>query len=187
MRLRSVLTATLLLWLIPVSVLAHSDEGEITVTLAEQGSGTAIILEVGIVYTDDGHLAEEASVTATLTGTGGETVGPIDLARSSGGAYGAEVTVPTSGEWSVLISSENPTATTEATVTLTEPTTTTSPSTTTTSAPATTTSTATTQPDVTTTAPEDGGGDSGSLPILPILAAGALVGGGFAFFRHSRH
>ena len=183
MRLRSVLAATLLLWLIPVSVIAHSDEGEMTVTVAEQGSGTAIILEVGIVYTDDGHLAEEASVTATLIGTGGETVGPIDLARSSGGAYEAEVTVPTFGEWSILISSENPTATAEATVTLTEPTTTTSPLTTTTSTPATTT----TQPDVTTTVPEDGGGDSGSLPILPILAAGALVGGGFALFRHSRH
>lgn len=165
---------------------AHSDEGEMTVTVVEQGSGDSIILEVGIVYSDDGHLAEEASVSATLTGPGGEIVGPVDLARIAGARYGAEVAVSGPGEWSVMITSENPTAEAEASVTLAEPvTTTTTSSTTTTTAPTTTTTTATTLPEVTTPAPDEEAPAS-SFPVLPILAAGALVGGGFAFFRRSR-
>lgn len=96
--------------LFPAAASAHGDEGELTVTSFEQVSSTAVRLEVGIVYAGDGHLAEDASVTATFAGPSGARVGPVELVRTGDttSLYAATVEVPAPGGWSALISSTTP-------------------------------------------------------------------------------
>jgi hypothetical protein len=89
---------------------AHSEDGEMTVLAAEPSGSGAVQLEVGIVYASDGHLAEEAVVTATLEGPAGVVVGPVDLPRIAGARYGAEVAVPVEGTWQVTFNSTGPAA-----------------------------------------------------------------------------
>src|SRR5690606_2855111 len=67
-------------------------------------------VEVGIVYTNDGHPAEEAEVAAALTGPDGTSVGPVTLERTSGSLYSAEIDVPGPGAWQVSVTSTTPTA-----------------------------------------------------------------------------
>lgn len=95
---------------------AHDDEGQLTVTAAEQVAPGLVRLEVGLVYTGDGHLAEEATVEAALTGPDGEVVGPVDLPRTSGSLYGAQVEVTGPGTWQVSVNATNPAATAESSV-----------------------------------------------------------------------
>jgi hypothetical protein len=101
---------------------AHGDEGELTVTKLEQVGPTSVAIEVGIVYEGDGHLAEDATVTATLSGPGGATVGPVQLTRTgeSTSLYGATVELPATGDWSVEVTSAEPTAEATQTVAVTE-------------------------------------------------------------------
>ena len=89
---------------------AHGDEGELTLTKVEQTGPTTVSIEVGIVYEGDGHLAEDAQVSATLTGPDGATVGPVDLTRSGDttSLYQAEVEVPAQGDWAVAVTSTEP-------------------------------------------------------------------------------
>ena len=89
---------------------AHGDTGELTVTRAEQSGPNRIDLEVGIVHGDDGHIASEATVSATLVGPAGDTIGPIPLAQvdPDGSLYAAEVEVSGPGSWAVAIDSTNP-------------------------------------------------------------------------------
>jgi len=125
-------------------VAAHSEQGELTVVVAEAPAPGMVRLEVGLVYANDGHLAEESSVTASLTGPGGVTLGPVDLPRIAGARYGTEVPVPTPGTWQVTFAATGPTA--QGTATIEVPPVTTSsappvsgpPTTTTTTTPATT-------------------------------------------------
>jgi hypothetical protein len=164
---------------VPLPVLAHSDEGEMTVTLIEQSGPQTITLEVGVVFADDGHLAEEATVAADLIGPSNETVGPVAMPRISGARYGAEITVPGPGSWTVSITSENPGASAEATIEVVEEaSTTTAPTTTTGSEPGTTTLPSAPG----TTQVEEPTGGSG-LPIAAVAVAGLVVGGGIAYFR----
>jgi hypothetical protein len=167
-------------WLLTLSLLAspalaHGDEGEMTVTVAEQSGPNAVTIEVGILYSDDGHLAEEAVVNALLTASDGTTVGPVELSGITGARYGAEVTVHTFGEWSVVITSENPSAQAQAIITVTETTTTTTTTaaTTTTTTAATTTSTA---PLTTTTEPPPGDPEGPGV-WLPLVIGAVLIGG----------
>lgn len=96
--------------LLPAPAAAHGGAGELTVTSLEQVGDRTVRLEVGIVYANDGHLAEEASVTATFAGPGGARVGPVDLTRTGDttSLYAATIEVPAPGEWSTLISSTGP-------------------------------------------------------------------------------
>ena len=89
---------------------AHGDEGELTLTKVEQTGPTTVSIEVGIVYEGDGHLAEDAQVSATLTGPDGATVGPVDLTRSGDttSLYQAAVEVPAQGDWAVAVTSTEP-------------------------------------------------------------------------------
>jgi hypothetical protein len=100
---------------------AHDDDGQMTVTVAEPAGPDQVRVEVGLVYTGDGHLAEEAVVSATLNRADGQVVGPVDLARASGSLYGAEIAVPGPGAWQVAVTSTNPTATAEAVVDVAAP------------------------------------------------------------------
>ena len=63
---------------------AHGDEGELTLTRLETTGPTTVEIEVGIVYEGDGHLAEDATVTASMTGPAGAAVGPLAMVRTRG-------------------------------------------------------------------------------------------------------
>lgn len=101
---------------------AHDDVGEMTVTSSVQAGPGTVRLEVGLVYENDGHLAEDATVTATLTGPDGATAGPVTLDRvdESSSLYAAEVPVPSTGTWAAQISSTGPTATATAAIEVTD-------------------------------------------------------------------
>ena len=160
---------------------AHGDTGEITVTRAEQTGPNRIELEVGVVHSDDAHIASEASVSATLTGPAGDTVGPIELTQvdPESSLYAAQVDVSGPGSWAVAVESTNPTGSVQAEVDVVQ-----SDGTTTTEAPSTTASTTTeavaedtdssadTPLDATA---EDSSGDSRWLLIGAAVAAVALV------------
>lgn len=123
---------------------AHGDEGEMSVTRLEQVGPTTVEVEVGIVYEGDGHLAEEAQVSATLAGPGGASVGPVELERTGEATslYAATVEVPSAGEWTATVTSSDPTAEASQAVTVAE------------QAPATTEAPATTAADASTTTTE---------------------------------
>lgn len=88
---------------------AHGDEGEMTVLAVEPAAEpNTVRLEIGLVYANDDELAEEATVTAMLTGPSGESVGPVSLPRITGSRYGAEAAVPVPGSWTVVITSTGP-------------------------------------------------------------------------------
>lgn len=124
---------------------AHGAEGELTLTKAEQTGPTTVEVEVGIVYANDGHLAEDAAVSATLTGPDGATVGPVELIRTgeTTSLYAATVDVTAVGKWSVAVTSTEPAGTTSGSVTVVEGF---APTTTTPEAPATTAPPATEAP-----------------------------------------
>lgn len=123
---------------------AHGDEGEMSVTRLEQVGPTTVEVEVGIVYEGDGHLAEDAQVSATLAGPGDASVGPVQLERTGGATslYAATVEVPSAGEWTATVTSSDPTAEASQAVTVAE------------QAPATTEAPATTAADASTTTTE---------------------------------
>ena len=82
---------------------AHGDEGTMTITKAEATSPTSIRVEAGLVYANDDELATGATVTATATGPGGATAGPVPLSRldEDSSVYGGDLTVPQPGSWQV--------------------------------------------------------------------------------------
>lgn len=115
--MRRLLLAALLL---PVAVAApaaaHTEVGTMEVLVAEQRDGLRAAIEVGVGYGDE-HLADQATVTATVTHTSGATVGPVDLPQISGARYGTVLDLPTAGEWTLRATSTGPAA--EATATFT--------------------------------------------------------------------
>lgn len=169
---------------------AHGDTGEVTVTRAEQSGPDRIDLEVGIVYGDDGHIAADATVTATLLGPSGDSIGPVTLQRvdPNSSLFAGEVEVSGPGSWTVQIDSANPEGATSAEVDVLQDA---AGDTTTTEAPASTEAPANTEAPATTEAPVDGaadepldavaddgstGGDDRWLLIGAAVAAVALVG-----------
>ncbi len=173
---------------------AHDDEGTVTITRAEQVGASSVLVEVGIVFAGDGHLAEDAEVTATLS-SAGTTVGPVELDKGEDGTslYSATIDVPSPGVWAIEVTSTDPSGTTTASVTVAD------------GAPSTTTPASTTAPDPTATVPtsdpaasaEDSAStsqlatsqeeDSGASPALVIgaclLLAAVVIGGAFVVAR----
>jgi hypothetical protein len=175
----------------PVS--AHSDVGELELTAFEQTGPTTVEIEVGIVYEGDGHLAEDATVTATLSGPDGATVGPIELAWAGAGSslYAATAEVPVIGDWTVAVTSIDPAGAVDGSLSVVE-----QAATTTTEAPTTTSA-----PSTTADAPEpvtlddelaadqdtaDEGGVSPAVIVIACLALAALVIGGAFLVARSR-
>lgn len=161
---------------------AHGDEGELTVTKLEQVGPTSVAIEAGIVYEGDGHLAEDATVTATLIGPGGATVGPVQLTRTgeSTSLYAATVEVPATGDWSVEVTSTEPAAEATQAIAVTEQaaaaSSTTAPATDGDTADGTTTTAAAEELDaepVTTTAEAEE--DEASSPNLTLVVGASLV------------
>ncbi len=167
---------------------AHGDTGEITVTRAEQIGPNRIDLEVGIVHGDDGHIATEATVSATLVGPAGDTVGPVPLAQvdPESSLYAAQIEVSGPGSWAVAIDSTNPSGGLQTDVDVVQSTDATPPegsgaeATTSTAAPATTEvpvdgADSAAETPVDAVADDDSGGDSQWLLVGAALAAVALV------------
>lgn len=88
---------------------AHNDETELTVETQEV-SPLGLHLEVSARYTNDDELVEAATITATATGPGGETVGPAPLTAvpNSVGLYAADLTFPVGGAWTVAVDATEP-------------------------------------------------------------------------------
>lgn len=147
---------------------AHSEDGRMTVTAAEPAGAGAVRVEVGIVYANDDDLAEEATVSAVLTGPAGQQVGPVPLNRTTGALYSSEVAVPAGGDWQVAVTSTSPAAEATATVTVVD-------------APAETSTSTTSAPvaaDVAASAapiPADEGDDSFPIGVVALAAAAVLV------------
>lgn len=101
---------------------AHGDEGEMTLTRFEQVGPVTVEVEVGIVYEGDGHLAEDAAVSATLAGPDGATVGPVELIRTgeNSSLYAASIDVTAPGDWEVEVTSTEPDAEATGRVTVSE-------------------------------------------------------------------
>ncbi|MFN7150139.1 MAG: hypothetical protein ACK4V6_11740 [Microthrixaceae bacterium] len=170
---------------------AHGDEGELELTAFEQTGPTTVEIEVGIVYEGDGHLAEDATVTATLSGPDGATVGPVELAWAgeNSSLYAATVDVPVVGDWTVAVTSTDPTGAVDGSLSIVEQAgATTTEATSTTAAPTTTED----APEPVTlddelAADEDAAVDGGVSPAVIVIAclvlAVLVIGGAFLVAR----
>ena len=114
----AVVAAAAVSWGTVAPAAAHDDTGKMTVTQSEQSAPLTVQLEVGLEYSGDGHLAEDATVQAVLTGPDGATVGPVAMERvaADSALYSAQVEVPAPGTWAAQISSTDPTATAAAAI-----------------------------------------------------------------------
>ena len=161
---------------------AHGGEGEMTVIIAEQSGDRQVTLEVGLLYENDDDLAIDATVTVTGTGPEGATLAATPLPLEAEGAkYKAAIDLPVDGAWAFTITSTDPVAAADATVTVAALTSTTPavPTTAeTTAAPATTTTTGVPIPETGTDSSDGRGGSSTGILIGVGVAAVALVGGG---------
>lgn len=174
---------------------AHSDVGELELTTFEQTGPTTVRVEVGIVYEGDGHLAEDASVTATLSGPDGASVGPVELAWAgeNSSLYAATVEVPVVGDWTVAVTSTDPAGAVDGSLSVAE-----QADTTTTEAPATTTIAPTTTTDdaaepatlddelASDQSEADDGGISPAVIVIACLVLAAVVIGGAFLVARSR-
>jgi len=179
---------------------AHGDEGELTLTRLEATGPTTVEIEVGIVYEGDGHLAESATVSASLTGPSGATLGPLQMERTGDttSLYAVSTEV-TPGDWAVQVTSTEPTGEVRGTVTVVG-----EPAAATGQDPAPDATAIADEPStdergdepvafdgdeaaVTTAAlvPDDGGSDA-ALIVGLVAAAVVLIGGGVVIVRNRR-
>jgi hypothetical protein len=158
---------------------AHSETGVLSLDLVAR-PGSTVEVQVALSYTDDGHPAEDALVTASATGPGGATAGPVTLTPIGLGGYRGELQATAAGTWIVRAESADPTATAETTVEIVASGTPDTP-----------------DPDDTAPAdePDAGGGDvegddDGSSDVVPWVVAGVavalIVGGGAMLLRRRR-
>jgi hypothetical protein len=99
---------------------AHGDEGEIRETVVDQSGTNTVRVQIGLLYANDGDPAEDATATVMLAGPAGETVGPVTMPKTTGSRYAAEIEVPTTGTWSVAITTVEPEAEATATIEVTD-------------------------------------------------------------------
>jgi hypothetical protein len=114
---------------------AHGDEAVLAVE-AQEPSALGVHLEVSARYTNDDELVEAATITATATGPGGETVGPTPLTAvpDTEGLYAADLAFPVGGAWTVQVDATEPVGALTVPVDVVQATTTTAEQTTTTAA-----------------------------------------------------
>lgn len=161
---------------------AHEGEGIITIeSSTSTTSGRDYI--VRLTWTNDGHPAVDATVTATAIATDGTPGTPVVLnAVDQDGRYGAEVPLPASGTWTVRITAVTPAAlveveeqvesTTGTTSDLSSTTTGSDPTTTTTQSGA--TASTTTATEVTDTG-HDGDGNGGIGVVIAATGSVAIL------------
>lgn len=144
---------------------AHEGAGGLTLEQSIPVSDNQVRYVVRLVSVNDGHGAVKATVTATPIAADGKAQTPVPLAEvDEDGRYGATVTFPAPGAWTIRFTAVKPPATLAQPVTIAAPTTTTTtapPTTTTSSVPA---AKDTEEPTTTTTSTAPGilDGDLGS-------------------------
>ena len=172
-----VAASTLLLLLGASPAGAHTDTGTFSATRAEPNGTGSFTIDLLLTYDNDGHGAEDASLTVTVQGPTG---GPVPVTMAPGdraGAYTGDVAVETTGEYTVTAASTEPEAATTFTFAVAAP----APTTTAAEAPTTTAA----DSDTTTTAAEGEGDDEGGDGNLASIMANGLllaIGATGAFF-----
>ena len=155
---------------------AHGGEGQFTVEAREpQASGVRYV--VRLVWTDDGHAALDATVTATAIDAAGTPQTPVTLnPLDQDGRYAALVPSPSGGAYTVRFTAVTPEATTEVTQQPPTPTTTatTEPAPTTTDTPAATSTTAAAA-DERSDEGDDEDSDVGTSLLFFVVAAAAVA------------
>jgi hypothetical protein len=114
-------TAAAALLFLTIPAFAHSDQGAITTEARPGPASLTVMARARVVFANDGHPANEATVTVAASGPGGAQIGPTALNRVEDGEYEAVVALPAAGDWSFQFTSTNPTASTSATSTLALP------------------------------------------------------------------
>jgi hypothetical protein len=93
---------------------AHEGKGIVTVEASHPAGATAVHYIVRVTWEDDGHPAEDATVTAAAIGGDGTTLTPVTLAPADDdGRYAGVVEYPEAGSWTVRFTSIDPTGTAE--------------------------------------------------------------------------
>lgn len=154
-------------------VAAHTETGTFSATRAEPGEDGTYTVDLLLTYDNDGHGAEDATLTVTVQGPTGA---PVPVPMSPGdraGAYTGDVAVDDAGDYTVNASSADPEAQTSFAFTVAEATTTTEAD-----AP-TTTEGGADAPTTTAAADEDGDGNLASIVANGLLLA---IGAAGAFF-----
>jgi hypothetical protein len=156
---------------------AHEGAGTLVVLSATPTDASSVRYEVSLVFTADGHPANDSTVTAVIDPAPDGFL-PVTLERADAdGVYAGVVTFPAPGDWVVRFTAVTPAATVETTQPIAPPVTTTTPTT----PPPDPTTTATTgtslAPPVTDTpdtgAPAtDGGATEAGIATTPGTAAG---------------
>jgi hypothetical protein len=160
------------LLLVPGTASAHDDDADLIFESDPVGDAgpRSLDLRVGATYSIDGEQVEAATMSVTGTGPDGATlpVTALEPVPETVGLYGAELTFPVGGAWSLQVTSTDPAGELAVQVDVPE---------------AETTTTAAEQPTPTTTEPESdesleeqAGGDNDLLPILVGVAVVILAG-----------
>ena len=159
---------------------AHDDQGEMTVIdTVPAADGRTVRIDVGIVYSGDGHLADEAEVTVTGVGPDGAELDAAPLAHASGGRYSGTVVLDVPGAWSLTVTSTNPESSAPVEVVVEGP-----DATTTSTTEAATTST--TEAAEVTIDSEPGEGASILVPVLSAIGVATLAIFGVALYLRGR-
>jgi hypothetical protein len=165
-------------WATPAA--AHEGPGTFAVETAELASDSEVRYVVRLTYIGDGDPASDSTVTATAIAPDGTAQTPVPMAAvDQDGRYGATVSFPSAGEWTVRFTSILPPATLDRPQVI-EQTTTTADRETTTSVAA---------DDDPTDASADTTDDDDGLPwpVIGLVAAGVVIAGlGVAVVRRRR-
>jgi hypothetical protein len=156
---------------------AHSGAGTLTVEQVHP-AGLSVHYIVTLTWDDDGHPAEDATVTATPVAADGTAETPYALAPSGSGdgRYAGAVEFPSAGDWTVRFTSIEPTGTVDHAETVVEGAATTAPAEGG-FAPA-DDGTGDSAAQAPTTQSDDEETGSSSIPILLVVGAGVVAIGG---------
>lgn len=176
---------------------AHSDAGEMEILKLKAKGNNRVLIEVGVVYGNDGHIAENAEVTARLDGPGGPYVASLEQV-GDGSRFRGTVNVKGPGKYKVTVTSISPDAEATSEVRVKE---TAEPAVTEAEAEVETTDTTPTEADETLTATEEvvpvtenaddsegDNSDDGGIPGVWIAVIGflAVIGGVIGFWISQR-
>lgn len=106
------LAATTGLLLLAAPAQAHDDQTNIALEsdLAADAGPLSLDLRVSLRYSGDDHLVEDATVTVSGTGPDGATLAatPMEPVAETVGLWGAALTFPRAGTWTLQVTSTDP-------------------------------------------------------------------------------